>query len=214
MGDFRVGFLLQTPPRLQYAAQLIGTLVASLVAPAMFVLFTTAYPCILDISGGDKPGNGTAAAVQAASCEFPGPSIAAWRAVAVAATGPSLPVPRSSQAFSILMAGLGCASVLVRHLVWRGKWEFVRAYHPNMMILAMAFTLPSPQYGIAIMMGAVAAAVWRRKESRGWDRFGFAVAAGLVAGEGIGGTLNGVLAVAGLGGGQVGTSIGCPAGRC
>ncbi|CCF38542.1 hypothetical protein CH063_09600 [Colletotrichum higginsianum] len=47
IGDFRVGFLLRTPPRLQYAAQLIGTLVATLVAPSVFVLFATAYPCII-----------------------------------------------------------------------------------------------------------------------------------------------------------------------
>ncbi|KAG5912649.1 hypothetical protein E4U42_002061, partial [Claviceps africana] len=46
MGDFRVGFLLRTPPRAQYAAQLLGTLAAAVAAPVLFALFATAYPCI------------------------------------------------------------------------------------------------------------------------------------------------------------------------
>lgn len=40
--DFRVGFLLRTPPDQQWYAQVLGTIVAVFLAPAMFVLFTKA----------------------------------------------------------------------------------------------------------------------------------------------------------------------------
>lgn len=90
----------------------------------------------------------------------------------------------------------------------------MRAYHPNVMILAMAFTLPSPQYGIAMLIGSLVAAVWQWKAPSGFEAFGYAVAAGFMAGEGIGGTINAMLSVFGLGGERLGTRVGCPAGRC
>lgn len=67
VSDFRVGFLLRTPPNLQFWAQGLGTVVAMFLAPGMlihkvkqsglvgangsflgiFVLFMAAYPCVL-----------------------------------------------------------------------------------------------------------------------------------------------------------------------
>lgn len=40
--------------------------------------------------------------------------------------------------------------------------------------------------------------------------YGFPLAAGLVAGEGIGGVMDALLAVAGVDGSKFGTSVGCP----
>ncbi|KAH9990676.1 OPT oligopeptide transporter protein-domain-containing protein [Xylariaceae sp. FL0662B] len=205
MGDFRVGFLLQTPPRLQYAAQLIGTLIATLVAPAVFVLFAKAYPCI--IAGSDEQTAG-------ASCEFPGPAVAAWRAVAIAASEPTSPIPPSSAYFSIGFAASAGLLVLLRHLLCVGRFHHVRRYLPNMMILALAFTLPSPQTGVTMMMGALLAKAWRWKGREGYEHYAFGVAAGLVAGEGIGGTVNCVLSILGVGGQRWSTGVGCPAGVC
>ncbi|KAK1981466.1 OPT oligopeptide transporter protein-domain-containing protein [Colletotrichum cereale] len=209
IGDFRVGFLLRTPPRLQYVAQLIGTLVATLVAPSVFVLFTTAYPCIIA-----NPSSTSENDTAGRECEFPGPSIAAWRAVAVAASAPTPPVPLSSAWFS---AGLAVASILLvlaRRFLLVGAWRGAQRYMPNMMIFALAFTLPSPQTSVSMMMGAVAAKVWRWKGPVGFERYAFAVAAGLVAGEGIGGTVNCVLSIIGVGGQRWSLGVGCPAGRC
>ncbi|EFQ35646.1 hypothetical protein CGRA01v4_09830 [Colletotrichum graminicola] len=207
IGDFRVGFLLRTPPRLQYAAQLIGTLVATLVAPSVFVLFATAYPCIITnpSSEGDE---GTRA------CEFPGPSIAAWRAVAVAASAPTPPVPPSSARFSAGLAVLSVLLVMVRRFVVVGVWQGGQRFMPNMMIFALAFTLPSPQTSVSMMLGAIAAKVWKWKAPVGFERYLFAIAAGLVAGEGIGGTVNCVLSIVGVGGQEWSLGLGCPTGRC
>lgn len=126
--DFRVGFLLRTPPIQQWIAQGLGTIVAVFLAPGMFVLFATAYPCILD--------------TEAEHCAFSGPSVSAWRAVAIAVTDPAFPIPTSSGIFAICFSIFGVAMVLVRHFVWVGKLEWVRAYHPNIMCVSLAFVLP------------------------------------------------------------------------
>ncbi|WEW57180.1 hypothetical protein PRK78_002642 [Emydomyces testavorans] len=203
IGDFRVGFLLGTPLRLQYATQMLGTLLATFLSPVIFTMFATAYPCILSTE--IKPSE---------RCEFSLPSASAWRAVAVAATEPVLPIPPSSLTFAIGMSIIGSVMVLIRHCLWTGKWAKMRAYHPNLMILAMAFTLPSNQYGLAMLTGSVIAAIWKRKAPQKFEMYGYAVAAGFMAGEGIGGTINAILSVVGLGGNTLGSTIGCPAGRC
>ncbi len=198
--DFRVGFLLRTPPLQQWLAQGLGTIVAVFLAPAMFVLFTDAYPCIIDIN--------------AESCAFAAPSVSAWRAVAVAVTDPSFPVPPSSGYFSIGFCAFGCFMVLIRQFVLRGRLEWMRAYHPNMMAVSLAFVLPQTQYGTAMVIGAITAFFWARLKPKHFDIYAYAVAAGLIAGEGIGGVVNAVFQVAGISGDVHGTNIGCPANTC
>jgi uncharacterized oligopeptide transporter (OPT) family protein len=203
MGDFRVGVLLGTLPSTQYLIQIIGTLLATFISPLIFMIFSTAYPCILA-----RDNNPTE------SCEFSLPAASAWRVIAVAAAEPTLPIPRSSVIFSIIMGVVGSATVLVRHLILADKWAHARKYHPNVIILAMAFTLPATHYGIAMVIGALAAVVWRRRSLGGYEEYGAAVAAGLMAGEGIGGSVNALLSILGVGGEGVGTQVGCPAGKC
>ncbi|KAL3459685.1 OPT superfamily oligopeptide transporter [Aspergillus heterothallicus] len=203
MGDFRVGFLLGTPPHAQYITQIIGTLLATFISPLIFMIFSTAYPCILA-----EDSNPTE------SCEFSLPAASAWRVIAVAATEPRLPISHSSLIFSIAMGVVGSAMVLIRHFIFVGERKKLRAYHPNFMILAMAFTLPATHYGIAMVMGALGAAVWRRKSLEGFEEYAPAVAAGLMAGEGIGGSVNALLSILGVGGDRFGTATGCPDGKC
>ncbi|KAM5442932.1 hypothetical protein MferCBS31731_001804 [Microsporum ferrugineum] len=210
-GDFRVGFLLSTPPRTQYAAQAIGTFFAVFLAPAVFSVFASAYPCILS-SGGEYPvsTNGSASI----SCPFTAPAASAWRAAAVAVTDPDFPVPKSSIQFSIAMAVIGLALVLVRHNLWICKWLWMRDYHPNMMTVAMAFLIPTTQYGTAMLIGTVITMAWKRKNMKSFEAYGYAVAAGFMAGEGIGGVINAILTIIGLDGERLGTNIGCPGGKC
>ena len=200
VNDFRVGFLLRTPPLQQWLAQGLGTIVAVFLAPSIFILFTDAYPCIIDAN--------------AESCSFATPSVSAWRAVAVAVTDPTFPIPTSSGIFSIVFALIGCIMVLVRHYVWRGSLEWVREYHPNMMAVALAFVLPQTQYGTAMVMGAVPAYFWARRYPKHFDIYAYAIAAGLIAGEGIGGCVNAVFQIAHIGGDRYGSNIACPANIC
>lgn len=184
MGDFRVGFLLGTPVHLQYIAQLIGTLVASLVAPAIFLLFATAYPCI--ISG------------DASSCEFPAPTVASWRAVAVVASTPNPSIPISSIYFSVAIAAFSGILVITKHVLCHMGYGKIKPYWPNMMIFGLAFTLPNAQTPTTMMIGSLIAALWKSKRAHGFEVYAFGVAAGLVAGEGIGGTINCALSILGF----------------
>jgi uncharacterized oligopeptide transporter (OPT) family protein len=194
--DFRTGFLLRTPPKLQWFAQGVGTIVAVFLAPAMFQLFATAYPCIIDI--------------EAETCAFAIPSVSAWRATAVAVTDPTFPIPTSSGIFAIVFSIFGSFMVVVRHYVWVGRLEWMKKYHPNMMCIGLAFVLAQTQYGTAMTIGATAAAIWQRKNPEHFDIYGYAVAAGLIAGEGIGGVINAVFQIAGISGSVYGSNVACP----
>ncbi|EFR02095.1 hypothetical protein MGYG_05097 [Nannizzia gypsea CBS 118893] len=209
-GDFRVGFLLNTPPSTQYAAQAIGTFFAVFLAPAVFSVFASAYPCIL--STGDEPHskNGTTSL----TCPFTAPAASAWRAAAVAVTDPEFPVPKTSVQFSIVMAAIGSVVVLIRHHLWTGKWAWMRDYHPNMMPMAMAFLIPTTQYSTAMLIGTTIAMIWKRRDSGSFGSYAYAVAAGFMAGEGIGGVINTALTIIGVDGARLGTNIGCPGGIC
>ncbi|KAF2090219.1 oligopeptide transporter [Saccharata proteae CBS 121410] len=198
--DFRVGFLLRTPPVQQWIAQGVGTIVAIFLAPGMFVLFATAYPCILDTN--------------ATSCAFSAPSVSAWRAVAVAVTDPDFPIPTSSGIFAIVFAIIGSALVLIRAYVEVGDRAWMRNYHPNMMCVALAFVLPQTYYGWAMIMGSTLSHFWMKKNARSFDIYGYAIAAGLIAGEGIGGVVNAIFQIAGISGDFYGSNVACPADAC
>ncbi|KAF8424292.1 OPT oligopeptide transporter protein-domain-containing protein [Tirmania nivea] len=195
--DFRVGFLLRTPPRQQWIAQALGSIVAVFIAPGMFILFVKAYPCVIDLTK--------------SHCQFSAPSVAAWRAVALAVTEKTFPVPKTSAIFALMFGLLGSISVLVRHYYLVGHRDQYRVYMPNFMAVGLAFVLSQTVYGTAMLMGALIAYFWARKYPVGFDTYCYAVAAGGIAGEGMGGVVNAVFQISGIAGANGrGTAIGCP----
>ena len=46
-GDLKTGYLLRAKPRNQFIAKLTGSVVAIFLNVGLFILFTTATPCIL-----------------------------------------------------------------------------------------------------------------------------------------------------------------------
>jgi uncharacterized oligopeptide transporter (OPT) family protein len=127
VSDFRVGFLLRTPPKLQFYAQAAGALVSIFLAPGIFVLFMAAYPCIRDQT--------------IEECPFSAPSVVAWQAVAEAVTLPKLPIPLSSGIFAIV-CGVVCAiQALVKNFYLVGPREKYRDYLPNWMSIGVAWVL-------------------------------------------------------------------------
>ncbi|KAF2460450.1 oligopeptide transporter [Lineolata rhizophorae] len=200
VNDFRVGFLLRTPPIQQWLVQGVGTVVAIFLAPAMYVLFSKAYPCVND--------------AEAETCAFSVPSASAWRATAVAVTDPDFPIPTSSGIFSIVFACFGSLMVVIRHYLWVGKREWMRTYHPNMMCIGLAFVIPQTVYGTAMVIGAVPAYFWAKKWPVSFDIYCYAVAAGLIAGEGIGGVINAILEICQVSGTFYGSGIACPMESC
>ncbi|EGO52231.1 hypothetical protein NEUTE1DRAFT_118689 [Neurospora tetrasperma FGSC 2508] len=202
VSDFRTGFLLGTPPLKQWIAQAIGTFVAVWLAPGLFVLFTKAYPCIYDPNLADT------------NCAFQIPSVSAWAAVAQAVTDPTVKIPLSSGIFAIVMGVVSIIQVIVRHYYLvdeRAKW---REWLPNWGAIALSWVIPAPVFANAALLGAIIAALWRKYSMRTWDLYGYALAAGFISGEGLGGVVGAILTLAGVDGSTYGSSIACPAGQC
>ncbi|KAI2636557.1 oligopeptide transporter [Hypomontagnella submonticulosa] len=198
--DFRTGFLLGTSPKKQWYAQGLGSIISIFLAPGMFVLFTTAYPCILD--------------GEAEHCAFGVPSVAAWAAVAQAVTDPAVSIPWSSGIFSIVMGVFCVGQVVFRHFYLVGEREKYREYLPNWGAIALSFVLPNPVFTTAALFGAIVAWGWRKWNIKSFDLYGYAVAAGFIAGEGLGGVVGAALQIGGVSGDILGTTLGCPAGYC
>ncbi|EAA29405.2 hypothetical protein GE21DRAFT_1685 [Neurospora crassa] len=202
VSDFRTGFLLGTPPLKQWIAQAIGTFVAVWLAPGLFVLFTKAYPCIYDPNFADT------------NCAFQIPSVSAWAAVARAVTDPTVKIPLSSGIFAIVMGVVSIIQVIVRHYYLVGERESWREWLPNWGAIALSWVIPAPVFANAALLGAIIAALWRKYSMRTWDLYGYALAAGMISGEGLGGVVGAILTLAGVDGSKYGSSIACPAGQC
>ena len=69
--------------------------------------------------------------------------------------------------------------------------------------------------GLAMIIGAAPCYFWAKRNPQSFDIYGYAIAAGLIAGEGIGGVINAVFQVAGIAGPDpYGTNIACPGDAC
>ncbi|KAI0045023.1 oligopeptide transporter [Auriscalpium vulgare] len=193
-GDLKTGYLLRAKPRNQFVAQLVGAVVAVFLTAGLFVLFTTASPCILY-----PPEDG--------ACTYGAPSVAAWAAVALAVASPTLPIPSSSGYTAIALGLFSVVSVFVKHFYIPKKyWVYV----PNWNAVGLAFVVPQVYYPIAMAFGATCNYIWARRSASSFDMYMFPVAAGLLAGEGLGGVFAALLSVAGVDGSKFGTAIGCP----
>jgi uncharacterized oligopeptide transporter (OPT) family protein len=60
------------------------------------------------------------------------------------------------------------------------------------------------------LFGSITSWWWRKYFPRGFETYAFSVAAGLVAGEGLGGVVNAALTLGGVDGTKVGTMIALP----
>lgn len=200
--DFRVGFLLRTPPHFQFYAQTIGCIFSIFIAPAIFVLFMAAYPCIYNPS--DDPGD---------ICPFSAPSVFAWRAVAEAVTNPNVPIPKTSAIFAGAMGAVCVVQALFKNFYLVGPREKYRIWLPNWMAIGVGWVLGADTgYSNAVLFGSITAWWWAKWFPKSFDMYGFAAAAGLIAGEGFAGVINAILEVAGKGS-EYGSMIAYPGGE-
>ncbi|KJA25455.1 hypothetical protein HYPSUDRAFT_160611 [Hypholoma sublateritium FD-334 SS-4] len=192
-GDLKTGYLLRAKPRNQFIAQLCGSVVSIFLTCGLFILFTKASPCIIDDA--------------ATSCTYGAPSVAAWAAVALAVTSPSLPISRSSGLTAIGLAIASVLTLVLRNLLLPKKyWKYV----PNWNSIGLAFVVPQLYYSIAMAAGSAFNYFWAIRSPAGYDMYMFAVSAGMLAGEGLGGVAQALLAIIGVDGGKYGTAVGCP----
>ncbi|KAJ8592368.1 OPT superfamily oligopeptide transporter [Rhizopogon salebrosus TDB-379] len=195
IGDLKTSHLLRSSPKAIFYGQLTGAIVSIFMAAGIYVVFSTAYPCINDLSY--------------TTCSFPTPDVQSWRAVSVAVSSSTLPIPPSSGYTAI---GLGIAaviSVVAKHTVVPPKHH---AWVPNFNAIGIGFIMNVCTYPLAMFFGSTIAFFWRRMFFNNYQMYCFAIAAGFIAGEGLGGIVNAVLTIAGVSGAVYGTTVGCPGG--
>ena len=192
--DLKTTHLLRAAPRVQFYAQCCGALVSVVTSVGMYVLFSEAYPCINDLTLADH-------------CSFPAPDVGAWRAIASAVTSTSLPVPSSSAYLSLALLFYAFLQTFLKYRFLPAKYH---QYVPNLVAMGIAFILNTTTYPTAMAIGATFAYFWQRGWPAGHGMYCYAVAAGMIAGEGLGGIVGAILQVAGVAGSYKGTAIGCP----
>jgi OPT family oligopeptide transporter len=195
LGDLKTTHLLRASPRVQFYAQMVGALVSIFMSVGMYILFSAAYPCINNLS-------------DQAHCAFPAPDVGAWRAIAVAVTSPSLPIPPSSGFTSI---GFGILAVVVTFIKYRFIPVSKHDWVPNLNAIGIAFILPTSTYPTAMAFGATVCYFWQKNYPMAYSMYCYAIAAVFIAGEGLGGIVGAVLQVAKVSGNLFGTAAGCPA---
>jgi uncharacterized oligopeptide transporter (OPT) family protein len=196
--DLKIGHLMSATPKGQFWAQLFGTVVAIVPTVGMFLVFTSAYPCITDHD---------------LKCPFAMPAVFAWKMVAIAMTASGNPIPRESGIAAIVLAVLTCVTVVVKSRLP----EKYRPYVPNWSGIGLAFTMPPPNgqtIAFAMVTGAAIAFLVKKYKPLAWEKFGYPVAAGLTAGEACTGLFLAGLVIAGIDGDKRGTQLGCPFGEC
>jgi uncharacterized oligopeptide transporter (OPT) family protein len=177
LGDLKTTHLLRAAPRVQFYAQCCGAVVSIFMSAAMYVLFSEAYPCINDLSLQDY-------------CSFPAPDVGPYRAIAIAVTSSSLPIPPSSGYFSVAVLVYAFAQTFVKYKFIPLKyWDYV----PNLVSMGIAFILNTTTYPQAVAFGATIAFIWQRKFPAAFVMYGYAIAAGMIAGEGLGGIVGAIL---------------------
>jgi uncharacterized oligopeptide transporter (OPT) family protein len=95
------------------------------------------------------------------------------------------------------------------------KQRFLKPEHhvyvPNMNAVGIALILNPTTYSFSIAMGATFAYLWQKQHPHNFGMYCYAVAAEMIAGEGLGGVVGAVLQVAKVSGNYCGTAVGCSA---
>ena len=116
-------------------------------------------------------------------------------------------IPPTSAYAAIILSSIAVATIIAKHFfIPRRYWGYV----PNWNAIGLGFVVPQVYYPLIMAVAATITWFWGHRSPRSFDLYGFPLAAGLVAGEGIGGVMTAILTVVGVGGAKYGTAIGCP----
>eukprot|EP00808_Paulinella_micropora_P011468 g23921.t1 len=173
LGDYKVAALCGTPPRKMLQAQVIGAIPAVCVMPLIYRAFLAAFPIT-------PAGNFTA------------PGAVALRALASMFTSGFGLLPPHVSLLVLAFALLALLNNLVRDF-GPAAW---RPYLPSSMGFVVGGYI-APAFGLNPFFGFLIAEAWRRSSPKSAAKLLPALSAGMIAGEGIGATLEAFVTLAG-----------------
>lgn len=171
---YKTGHLVNAAPRAQFNAQIIGTTIGGFCSIFAFWLYTTAYPCMVDLS---KDG-----------CPFAMSAGHAWRVLADAlaegiTVGDTGAETVTTFGFYLLIA-MPIITVAEQILSKFVIPERFLGLMPVWTVFYLAWLIP-PEYGIAQMLGQIIHWGWKWAKPEQCAMYTYSVAAGLIAGGSI-----------------------------
>lgn len=162
MQDLKTGHLLGASPRAQFKAQLVGIAAGVVFCVPIYKLFDNVHEI------GDAEG------------KFPAPAAHAWKAMAELLSQGFDALPPMAPTF--VVAGLLFGALLA--VLNKMLPPAVKKWMPSGLAFGIAFIVPA-YYAIAMFLGSMVLVAWQKKDKAHCAMLSFAVASGLVAGEGL-----------------------------
>ncbi|KAG0345693.1 hypothetical protein BG004_003288 [Podila humilis] len=173
VGDLKTGHLLGASPRSQFLAQCVGSVFAIAAAVPLFILYTSAYECIIDES--------------IKKCEFG--SVVTWQAVCDLLTRGGT-IPRESVITAGVFCVLAVTNILIRIKLVPEKW---RPYWLNLNAVGLGLINPSPALALAMLTGWAVGCIWVKLSEKTHEKYMYSVAGGFISGVGVAGIVKALL---------------------
>ncbi|KAI8823098.1 OPT oligopeptide transporter protein-domain-containing protein [Fimicolochytrium jonesii] len=194
VGDLKTGHLLRASPKTQFLAQAIGTFFATFISLGLYVFYVDAYPCINTVYA-NKEGE----------CKFELTAASAWAATAIALTQKNPGIPHTAAVAALIIGALTVCLIIARKMLPpRFAWVI-----PNMSAIGVAWVVQETKYGNAMLLGSTIAYFWSKRNAASWEIWGFALASGFIAGEGLGGLISAALEILNFEASSVGSNFAC-----
>lgn len=171
MQDLKTGSMLGAAPRKQLLAQLCGICFGIFFVIPVFFLFTKAYKI-----GGEQ---------------LPAPAAFAWKAMAELLNKGFDALPPFS-VHAVIVAGVFGLLIAIF-----SQFPKMKPYLPSGLAMGIAFIIPA-FYSLVMFYGLVAWLIWRAVAPSQTEKYTFALASGLIAGEGLMGIVNAGLTLLGI----------------
>ncbi|CAN6249429.1 unnamed protein product [Urochloa humidicola] len=163
MQDFKTGYMTLASPRSMFVSQVAGTAMGCVVGPAVFWLFYKAF---------DHVGTRGSA--------YPAPYALIYRNMAILGVDGFSKLPRHCLAMCCAFFAGAVALNAARDAAPRKVARFL----PLPMAMAIPFYIGS-YFAIDMFLGSVILFVWEWADKAQADAFGYAVASGLICGDGV-----------------------------
>lgn len=171
MHDLKTGHILGASPYKQFKAQLVGISVGMIFCIPVYKLFDTAYT----IGEGDLPA----------------PAAHAWKAMAQLLSEGLDALPPAAAGMVAGAIVFGIILSLLKNV------KSAQPYLPSGLAMGIAFIVPA-YYSVAMFVGSMFLVYWQKKNPASCKSLNFAVASGLVAGEGLMGVIVAILTLVGI----------------